>query len=166
MTSLPLRLPEELKAGGSAQAARAGGSLNRYIATLLAAHVGARAGGGTLFHGPHGSGEAGNGAGHPLRCRQAEAATGGRSIERGLRPVSLRLSIGLIAASHASTRSHVQPGTSALRMIRSSEFSPRISRSFRRCHQASYSLRFSVCIARVSSSPGKARSSTAMSRAI
>ena len=43
MTTFPLRLPEELKAIATAQAARAGISLNQYIATVLAAHVGAQA---------------------------------------------------------------------------------------------------------------------------
>jgi hypothetical protein len=43
MTTFPLRLTEELKAMATAQAARAGVSLNQYIATLLAAHVGAQA---------------------------------------------------------------------------------------------------------------------------
>jgi hypothetical protein len=43
MTTFPLRLTEELKAIATAQAARAGISLNQYIATVLAAHVGAQA---------------------------------------------------------------------------------------------------------------------------
>jgi hypothetical protein len=43
MTTFPLRLPDELKAMATAQAARSGVSLNQYIATLLAAHVGAQA---------------------------------------------------------------------------------------------------------------------------
>jgi hypothetical protein len=43
MTTFPLRLTEELKAIASAQAARAGVSLNQYIATVLAAHVRAQA---------------------------------------------------------------------------------------------------------------------------
>ena len=43
MTTFPLRLTEELKAIATAQAARAGVSLNQYIATVLAAHVGAQA---------------------------------------------------------------------------------------------------------------------------
>ena len=43
MTNFPLRLTEELKAILAAQAARAGVSLNQYIATVLAAHVGAQA---------------------------------------------------------------------------------------------------------------------------
>jgi hypothetical protein len=43
MTTFPLRLPAELKAVATAQAARAGISLNQYIATVLAAHVGAQA---------------------------------------------------------------------------------------------------------------------------
>lgn len=43
MTTFPLRLTEELKALAAAQAARAGLSLNQYIATLLATHVGAQA---------------------------------------------------------------------------------------------------------------------------
>lgn len=43
MTTFPLRLIEELKALATAQAAKAGVSLNQHIATLLAAHVGARA---------------------------------------------------------------------------------------------------------------------------
>jgi hypothetical protein len=43
MTTFPLRLTDELKAMATAQAARAGVSLNQYIATLLAAHVGAQA---------------------------------------------------------------------------------------------------------------------------
>jgi hypothetical protein len=43
MTTFPLRLTEELKEIATAQAARAGVSLNQYIATVLAAHVGAQA---------------------------------------------------------------------------------------------------------------------------
>lgn len=43
MTTFPLRLSDELKAMASAQAARSGVSLNQYIATVLAAHVGAQA---------------------------------------------------------------------------------------------------------------------------
>jgi hypothetical protein len=43
MTTFPLRLTDELKAMATAQATRAGVSLNQYIATLLAAHVGAQA---------------------------------------------------------------------------------------------------------------------------
>jgi hypothetical protein len=43
MTTFPLRLTEELKAAATAQAARAGVSLNQHIATLLAVHVGAQA---------------------------------------------------------------------------------------------------------------------------
>lgn len=43
MTTFPLRLSEELKALASAQAAKAGVSLNQYIATVLAVHVGAQA---------------------------------------------------------------------------------------------------------------------------
>ena len=42
MTTFPLRLTEELKELATAQAARAGVSLNQYIATLLATHVGAQ----------------------------------------------------------------------------------------------------------------------------
>lgn len=42
MTTFPLRLTEELKALATAQAARAGVSLNQYIGTVLAAHVGAQ----------------------------------------------------------------------------------------------------------------------------
>jgi hypothetical protein len=43
MTSFPLRLPDDLKAKASAQAARAGVSLNQYIALTLASRVGAQA---------------------------------------------------------------------------------------------------------------------------
>jgi hypothetical protein len=43
MTLVPLRLTEELKAIAAEQAARAGISLNQYIATVLAAHIGAQA---------------------------------------------------------------------------------------------------------------------------
>ena len=43
MTTFPLRLTDELKTMASAQAAKAGVSLNQYIATLLAVHVGAQA---------------------------------------------------------------------------------------------------------------------------
>jgi hypothetical protein len=43
ITTFPLRLTEELKAIATAQAARAGVSLHQYIATVLAAHVGAQA---------------------------------------------------------------------------------------------------------------------------
>ena len=43
MTTFPLRLPEALKVMATAQAARAGVSLNQYIVTLVAVHVGAQA---------------------------------------------------------------------------------------------------------------------------
>jgi len=43
MTTFPLRLTEELKTIAAAQAARAGISLNQYIAPVLAAHIGAQA---------------------------------------------------------------------------------------------------------------------------
>jgi hypothetical protein len=43
MTTFPLRLTDELKAMATARASRAGVSLNQYIATLLATHVGAQA---------------------------------------------------------------------------------------------------------------------------
>jgi len=43
MTTFPLRLTGELKTMATAQAARAGVSLNQYIATLLASRVGAQA---------------------------------------------------------------------------------------------------------------------------
>jgi hypothetical protein len=43
MTTVPLRLTGELKAIVAAQAVRAGVSINKYIATVLAAHVGAQA---------------------------------------------------------------------------------------------------------------------------
>jgi len=43
MSSFPLRLPEELKERAAEQAAAAGVSLNQYIATALAARVGAQA---------------------------------------------------------------------------------------------------------------------------
>jgi len=43
MTTFPLRLTGELKAIVAAQAVRAGVSINQYIATVLAAHVGAQA---------------------------------------------------------------------------------------------------------------------------
>ena len=43
MSSFPLRLPEELKERAAAQAEAAGVSLNQYIATALAARVGAQA---------------------------------------------------------------------------------------------------------------------------
>jgi hypothetical protein len=42
MTTFALRLTEELKELATAQAARAGVSLNQYIATLVATHVGAQ----------------------------------------------------------------------------------------------------------------------------
>ena len=42
MTTFPLRQTEELKAIATAQAARAGVSLNQQIATMSAAHVGAQ----------------------------------------------------------------------------------------------------------------------------
>ncbi|HET6235228.1 MAG TPA: toxin-antitoxin system HicB family antitoxin [Acetobacteraceae bacterium] len=42
MTTFPLRLTVELKEIVAAQAARAGVSLNQYIATVLAAHAGAQ----------------------------------------------------------------------------------------------------------------------------
>ncbi len=43
MSTFPLRLPEDLKAEASAQAACAGVSLNQYIAVALASRVGAQA---------------------------------------------------------------------------------------------------------------------------
>ena len=43
MSSFPLRLPEELKAQAAAQAEAAGVSLNQFIATAVAARVGAQA---------------------------------------------------------------------------------------------------------------------------
>ncbi len=43
MSSFPLRLPEDLKALAAEQAEAAGISLNQYIATALAARVGAQA---------------------------------------------------------------------------------------------------------------------------
>ena len=43
MTSFPLRLPDDLKEQAAAQADAAGVSLNQYIATALAARVGAQA---------------------------------------------------------------------------------------------------------------------------
>ena len=43
MTSFPLRLPDDLKERAATQAAAAGVSLNQYIATALAARVGAQA---------------------------------------------------------------------------------------------------------------------------
>jgi hypothetical protein len=43
MTTFPLRLTEELKEIVAAQAAKAGVSLDQYIATVLAAHAGAQA---------------------------------------------------------------------------------------------------------------------------
>ena len=49
MTTLPLRLPEALNAMATAHAIRAGVSLNQYIATLVAAHVGAQADAGRTF---------------------------------------------------------------------------------------------------------------------
>lgn len=42
MSSFPLRLPDELKERAAAQAEAAGVSLNQYIATALAARVGAQ----------------------------------------------------------------------------------------------------------------------------
>ncbi len=43
MSSFPLRLPDDLKERAAAQADAAGVSLNQYIATALAARVGAQA---------------------------------------------------------------------------------------------------------------------------
>lgn len=43
MSSFPLRLPHDLKEAAAAQAEAAGVSLNQYIATALAARVGAQA---------------------------------------------------------------------------------------------------------------------------
>ncbi len=43
MSSFPLRLPDDLKEVAAAQAEAAGVSLNQYIATALAARVGAQA---------------------------------------------------------------------------------------------------------------------------
>lgn len=49
MSGFPLRLPEDLKQQASAQAEAAGVSLNQYIATALAARVGAQAEAGRYF---------------------------------------------------------------------------------------------------------------------
>jgi hypothetical protein len=43
MSSFPLRLPDDLKERASAQATKAGLSLNQYIAVTLASRVGAQA---------------------------------------------------------------------------------------------------------------------------
>ena len=43
MSTFPLRLTDELKAIVAAQAAKAGVSVNQYIATVLAIHAGAQA---------------------------------------------------------------------------------------------------------------------------
>jgi predicted transcriptional regulator len=43
MTSFPLRLPDDLKERAAAQAEAVGVSLNQYIATAVAARVGAQA---------------------------------------------------------------------------------------------------------------------------
>jgi hypothetical protein len=43
MSSFPLRLPDDLKERATAQAEAAGVSLNQYIATAVAARVGAQA---------------------------------------------------------------------------------------------------------------------------
>jgi hypothetical protein len=43
MSSFPLRLPDDLKERASAQAERAGVSLNQYIAMAIASRVGAQA---------------------------------------------------------------------------------------------------------------------------
>jgi hypothetical protein len=43
MSSFPLRLPDDLKEKASEQAAKAGVSLNQYIAVALASRVGAQA---------------------------------------------------------------------------------------------------------------------------
>lgn len=43
MSSFPLRLPDDLKERAAAQAEAAGVSLNQYIATAVAARVGAQA---------------------------------------------------------------------------------------------------------------------------
>jgi predicted DNA-binding protein len=43
MSSFPLRLPDDLKERAAAQAEAAGVSLNQYIATAIAARVGAQA---------------------------------------------------------------------------------------------------------------------------
>lgn len=49
MSSFPLRLPDDLKEQAVAQAEAAGVSLNQYIATALAARVGAQAEAGRYF---------------------------------------------------------------------------------------------------------------------
>lgn len=49
MSSFPLRLPDDLKELAVAQAEAAGVSLNQYIATALAARVGAQAEAGRYF---------------------------------------------------------------------------------------------------------------------
>ena len=49
MSTFPLRLPEDLKSVAAAQAEAAGVSLNQFIATTLAARVGAQAEAGRYF---------------------------------------------------------------------------------------------------------------------
>lgn len=49
MSTFPLRLPDDLKAQAAKQAEAAGVSLNQYIATALAARVGAQAEAGRYF---------------------------------------------------------------------------------------------------------------------
>ena len=79
MTTFPLRLTEELKTIAAAQSARAGISLDQYIATVLAAHIGAQAEAERMFaaraaRARPGTARANSGAG-----RQTAAASGGGS---------------------------------------------------------------------------------------
>jgi hypothetical protein len=78
MTTFPLRLTEEPKAIVTARAARAGISLNQYIATVLAAHVGAQAEAERGFA-AGGARHARNGASDSGAGRQTVATSGGRS---------------------------------------------------------------------------------------
>lgn len=86
MTTFSLRLPGELKAMASTQAARADVSHNRSLATLVAAHVCAQAKAERAFaaRAPRERGEAGNGAEHPGAGWQAAEASGRGSAGRGM----------------------------------------------------------------------------------
>ena len=79
MTTFPLRLTEELKTIAAAQSARAGISLNQYIATVLAAHIGAQAEAERMFACAGCAGQTRNGPSDSGAGRQTAAASGGGS---------------------------------------------------------------------------------------
>jgi hypothetical protein len=77
MSSFPLRLPQDLKERAAAQAEAAGVSLKQYIATAIAARVGAQAEAERYFA-ARGAGEAGPRARILTRAGQGEVGNGRR----------------------------------------------------------------------------------------